>query len=760
MQLSCQKIEGFLIGSEYDHKGRHIKTVFLNAMPVTRFDADENAERRQAAIQLVELGLCTKTIAGEICGFHRNTVADLLKTKELLGLEAALNDDRGRKGPIKYINEIQEHIQQLLENHPDWSDQKIANQAKKDLGMEVSRIAVTRIRIKHEPPQPKLPSKQELLDMARVAEETAKEHSPQQQLKLPFDLDPELKQKQEELAETKPPEAKTKAEEQLIEDLQHGVRTSFAGELMHHLFLEEIGFEELLSCYEYQYGSRYQALDALGTIFHSINLGFPSIESLKLANAGDLGLLIGQSRAPEKETLRGLLGRLASQEKSPQLIDDVARSLLEKDRIDKEVFFIDGHFLPYYGLHVIAKGYYTVRRMPLKGNEIYAVTDLQGRPLFFLTESCEIDFRPMIARSAEMLIGLGINRPILVFDRGGYGVHFFKELNQQADFVTWAKHLPEKAMTELSGFIPMCIAGEEIEIAKTTRTIRETTQTAKNDGRDEPSSMEVRLVAIKFQKSGKYMGIYTNNTEKPAHEIVYYMLQRWGKSENFFKESLAWFNLDYHPGYDLKELEEQPFVDNPDIALIRKGIKALKKDIKELQKEIDLRKYKLGDRQDKRIENKITKLEQEKAEKETELQRFETRLSQLPDKISILELLKGRAMNRCDLEKKKLYDLMQCLAFHSRERLVEIFRDCYNDPRDIKQILGMITRRSGLMQLIGDTLVVIIDGIDNKKYRKAADKLCHKLNEKEMTLFGRLKFKLSFHLNKIRKRKFVPVDGA
>ena len=419
MRSTCRKIDNFLVGSEYDRKGRHIITVFLNAMPVTCFNADENAERRQAAIQLVELGLCTKTIAGEICGFHRNTVADLLKTKELLGLQAVLVESRGRKEPVKYINEIQDHVRQLQEKHPDCSDQKIANQAAQDLNMEISRNAVARIRIQHEPPKPKQPSKQELLDMAKVAEETAKEHSPAQQLKLPFELDPELKKKQEELAETKPPEAKTKAEEKLIEELQQGVRTSFAGELMHHLFLQEIGFEELLSCYPYQYGSRYQALDALETLFHSINLGFPSIESLKLANAGDLGLLIGQARAPEKETLRGILGRLAEQEQSPRLIEDLAQNLLEKQRIDKEAFFIDGHFLPYYGLHVIAKGYYTVRRMPLKGNEIYAVTDLQGRPLFFLTESCEIDFRPMIARSAEMLIGLGINRPILVFDRGG-----------------------------------------------------------------------------------------------------------------------------------------------------------------------------------------------------------------------------------------------------------------------------------------------------------------------------------------------------
>jgi predicted transcriptional regulator with HTH domain len=229
---------------------------------------------------------------------------------------------------------------------------------------------------------------------------------------------------------------------------------------------------------------------------------------------------------------------------------------------------------------------------------------------------------------------------------------------------------------------------------------------------------------------------------------------------NFFKESLAWFNLDYHPGYDIKELEEQPLVDNPDIALVRKGIKALKNDIKELQKEIDLCHHKLGTRKDRRIEKKINRLEQEKSEKEAELQRFETKLSELPGKISILELLKGRPINRCDLEKKKLYDLMQCLAFHSRERLIEIFRDCYDDPRDIKQILGMITRRSGLLKLIGDTLVVIIDGIDNKKYRKAADKLCHKLNEKEMSLVSRLKVKLSFHLNKIRNKKFVPTESA
>ncbi len=95
------------------------------------------------------------------------------------------------------------------------------------------------------------------------------------------------------------------------------------------------------------------------------------------------------------------------------------------------------------------------------------------------------------------------------------------------------------------------------------------------------------------------------------------------------------------------------------------------------------------------------------------------------------------------------YDLVSCLTFHSRERLVEIFRRCYDNLRDIKQILGMITRKSGYLQLIEETLVMILDRIDNQKHRVAADKFCRLLNQTGITLVGRLK--LSFHLTKLNR---------
>ena len=47
-------------------------------------------------------------------------------------------------------------------------------------------------------------------------------------------------------------------------------------------------------------------------------------------------------------------------------------------------------------------------------------------------------------------------------------------------------------------------------------------------------------------------------------------------SENFFKETMSCYNFDYHPGYDIKELEEQPLADNPEVKIIKKTIKGIK----------------------------------------------------------------------------------------------------------------------------------------------------------------------------------------
>jgi len=750
MEISTksEKFGDFFTLCSPDERNRKIKYIFMDRRPVVHFDIDSTAERKIAVVHLVERGICNIKTAGELCGFHRNTVSKIIQTKKILGIEAVLSDDRGLKKPYKYIGQVCSHIEKLLSNHPEWKDQDVADQAGRDLDMEISRSAVARIRTGEEE-KPSFPTKAELFDMAKEAEAFEKEHLEQRQLWFNFDTEPELKQEAEECSKETPPQAGNKTQQSLIEQLQQGTKCSFAGGLMHHLFMQEIGFEEIMAPFPLHPGTTYQSLDIMATIFHSVAYGLPSIESLKLVNANEFGLLIGRSHIPDKKTLRERFSWMAELHLSGNLIDSFARCLLDQERIDREVFFIDGHFLPYYGLNVIAKGYFTVRRLAMKGNELYAITDLQGRPLFFITESNEIDFRPIIARSAEMLVDFGIDRPILVFDRGGYGIHFFKELTQTADFVTWAKYISEKSLKSIpddSFSVGVFCGNNRFMVAEEKRTVSESMQTALNDGRETPSSLELRLVVLKDVDTGKRLGIFTNNMTKPAHDIAYYMLQRWGKSENVYKDLMATFNLNYHPGYDIKELEQQPLVDNPEIALIQKAVKVLKKEAQAIQDQILITEAKLIKRKDKRNVEKLSGLETSLAEKQNDIAEFQQKILTLPDKVSIIEILKGQPMSRCDLEKKKLYDLMQFMAYHSRERLVELFQDCYDDYRDIKKVLQMITRRPGLVKLVGQTLIVMLEWIENRKYRQAAKKLCRKLNQLNIRMVGPLNLRLSFHV--------------
>jgi hypothetical protein len=754
MERYTEKInKHILIIKQKDSNKQLIVSVFYDYIPVARFNHDKSEERKLAAVELVERQICNKITAAQICGFHRNTIAEFLVTKKTLGIKALLEDNRGLKQPLKYKDAVRDTIERLLSQHPEWSDQKIADQASEALDMDVHRNGVARIRVAKLPPNDAAVffSKDRLIELSKIAATIDQQKNDDRQLALNFQADEQFQQKKEQLEQLAPLQSTHQTEQNLIERLQQGQRSPVAGSFMHHLFLNEISYEKLLDCLPVISGNTYQPRDILATIYFSIATGLKSLESLKLINPKDFGCVLGLDRSPDKDVLRNKLHDLSQLNYSEPLIDGFARLLLANQRIDAEVFFIDGHFLPYYGLAVIAKGYYTVRRLAMKGNELYVISDLNGRPLFSITESNDVDFRPIILRAADKLIELGIKRPLLTFDRGGYGVRFFSELADKADFVTWAKYLTDKQLDQISedGFKSgLSLNNKRYLVAEQLREVSESIQTARNEGRDRPITIPLRLVVIENIDTGERMGIYSNNKDKPASYLAYYMLNRWGDSENLYKELMSKFNLNYHPGYDIAELENQPLVDNPDIALIKEAIQILQQEIEQLlpnQQEVQNR---LRQRTDKRLTNKLATIVKELEEKKQEQRNFEAKLQSLPEQVSIVELLKGKKMSRCDLEKKKLYDLMQFMVLHSYERLKDLFRPYYKDTRDIKPVLRMITNQAGYLKLIGDTLIVLLDRIDLNKHRLAAEQLCHQLNRMNIVLKGRVTMKLYFYISK------------
>ncbi len=132
-----------------------------------------------------------------------------------------------------------------------------------------------------------------------------------------------------------------------------------------------------------------------------------------------------------------------------------------------------------------------------------------------------------------------------------------------------------------------------------------------------------------------------------------------------------------------------------------------------------------------------------KREKIEDKEGLERKLDELPAKVS-LESLLDRPMSQCDLEKKRLYDLIQIIAYHARERLVDEFRHCCNRAQDLKQILDKITNMGGYVRLIGNTLVVLLDWIERPSHREAAERLCRRINRLGITMQGRLPLRLHF----------------
>ncbi|MBC2696070.1 MAG: helix-turn-helix domain-containing protein [Desulfobacteraceae bacterium] len=161
MIVKTEKIGGLSVWTDQNSmNGKTTVTVYCEYRPVVSFDLGKINERRLAVVQLVELGYCKNRVAGKICGFHRNTVGKLLRTKRLLGIEAIFEDNRGPKAPWKYINSIRKTIKKLIREHPDWTDKQIADAAAKQLETTISRSAVARIRIANQDTEIERPTKQ------------------------------------------------------------------------------------------------------------------------------------------------------------------------------------------------------------------------------------------------------------------------------------------------------------------------------------------------------------------------------------------------------------------------------------------------------------------------------------------------------------------------------------------------------------------------------------------------------------------------
>ncbi len=127
------------------------------------------------------------------------------------------------------------------------------------------------------------------------------------------------------------------------------------------------------------------------TLFYLDSFGFRSMEDFKRVYPEEFVALIGRSFSPSRFTLRRFLHKVRKLKKSEEFIDEFAYEYLKSGIARFRVLYIDGHFLPYYGMYPITKGWHGVRQIPMKGGYNFLGVDENFTPWIFLVRSSSED---------------------------------------------------------------------------------------------------------------------------------------------------------------------------------------------------------------------------------------------------------------------------------------------------------------------------------------------------------------------------------
>ena len=250
----------------------------------------------------------------------------------------------------------------------------------------------------------------------------------------------------------------SRAQRRYLGQLEQGYYNAYAGGLLFAPFMEQYSFiptlKRVIDIATYE---GYSFEELCTTLFYLDVFGFRSLEDFKRVYPEEFGLLIGRSTSPSLFTLRRFLHKVRELNKSEELIDEFALMYLSSGIAKWGVLYIDGHFLPYYGIYPITKGWHGVRKIPMKGSYNFIGVDAKFTPWMFLVRSSSEDLLEKIPEMLEKVkrigrdIGLSeqvVDDLILVFDREGYSAELYrfldgrdiKDKKRRAIFISWAKY--------------------------------------------------------------------------------------------------------------------------------------------------------------------------------------------------------------------------------------------------------------------------------------------------------------------------------
>ncbi len=523
------------------------------------------------------------------------------------------------------------------------------------------------------------------------------------------------------------------AQRRYLDQLEQGYYNAYAGGLLFVPLMEQYSFlptlKRVIDIPTYE---GYSLEELCVTLFYLDVFGFRSMEDFKRAYPEEFGLLMGRSYSPSLYTLRRFLHKVRELNQSEKLIDEFALMYLKSGIAKWGVLYIDGHFLPYYGIYRITKGWHGVRKIPMKGSYNFIGVDDKFTPWIFLVRSSSEDLLqkiPEILEKAKKMgrdIGLSdevIDDLILVFDREGYSAELYrfldgkdrKDKNRRAIFISWAKYSDKWVNGVAEERFDKSMEIEyEIQDSKYIKYFQTKRAMSKYG--------VIRAIVIQSEKNEKRSVIYTNakDTEIGSEKIIELLCRRWGE-ENLIKELLIKHLINYSPGYVVEELERQPMVDNP-------KIKELKKEKAGKAAELHKLKIQLADWVLKQTDNaSFEDLKKSKIQLladivgiDSEIWLINQEIDKTAAKIRFDHANDGERLLKLNYEKKRFLDCIKIFVYNMEKKMCELLANHYDIKKELLPALSMIVGRGGHIKLEGGHLRVQLRGFMNSEIDYAA----------------------------------------
>jgi len=342
------------------------------------FRREDIASLRVSIIQLVTMGIKKSRLA-KIFSVHRKTIENWEKVYKEGGLAGLVTMEDGR--PPKCDETVERYIVDLDEKLDRRNGYKeiIADEVNKLFGVDISRELIRRVLRKH--------------NSTREYEEKNVE-------------------KENKITETGEDEEK--------------ISVKNGGVLLALPLLEKHSVSKLIPERTEKRERGYGFKDIVMTVIMLLTGGLlKNEEQIKINDSPCMGAILRKRILPSLRTVRRIIPEMLERINITKLKKDFA-SLFFKLYVDRMIFYIDGHFMPYHGKEKILYGYNPLRRIAMKGRTSYVVNTETGRPIYQILSDNFDNFTDNIIKVIRFLKKIGNNRDmVLVFDRGGFGEDFF-----------------------------------------------------------------------------------------------------------------------------------------------------------------------------------------------------------------------------------------------------------------------------------------------------------------------------------------------